>query len=78
MFRALMLEEPSAGAEPEKPEAVLRQMEDDALPDGDVLVRIDHSTLNYKDALAITGGLFLVLAYGAGPMSVDGEDDEWG
>ena len=28
--------------------------------------------------LSITGGLFLILAYGAGPMSVDGEDDEWG
>ena len=60
MFRALMLEEPSTGAEPEKPEAVLRQMEDDALPDGDVLVRIDHSTLNYKDALAITGAAPIV------------------
>jgi acrylyl-CoA reductase (NADPH) len=60
MFRALMLEEPSAGAEPEKPEAVLRQLEDDALPAGDVLVRIDHSTLNYKDALAITGAAPIV------------------
>jgi putative oxidoreductase len=28
--------------------------------------------------LSMTGGLLLVLAYGAGPMSVDGEDDEWG
>jgi acrylyl-CoA reductase (NADPH) len=60
MLRALMLEKPSGGVEPAKPgpakpEAVLRQMEDDALPDGDVTVRIDHSTLNYKDALAITG-----------------------
>ena len=27
----------------------------DALPEGDVLVRIDYSTINYKDALAITG-----------------------
>ncbi|MEX2454278.1 MAG: alcohol dehydrogenase catalytic domain-containing protein, partial [Rhodospirillaceae bacterium] len=25
------------------------------LPDGDVTVRIDYSTLNYKDSLAITG-----------------------
>jgi len=63
MFRALMLEEPSAGAEPEKPEAALRQMEDDALPDGDVLVRIDHSTLNYKDALAITGAAPIVRSF---------------
>src|SRR3954466_13671696 len=55
MFRALMLEKPSDGLEPDKVEAALRQMEDEALPDGDVTVRIDHSTLNYKDALAITG-----------------------
>ena len=34
--------------------------------------------INFMKNLAITGGLFLVLAYGAGPMSVDGEDDEWG
>jgi acrylyl-CoA reductase (NADPH) len=63
MFRALMLEEPSAGAEPEKPEAALRQLEDDTLPDGDVLVRIDHSTLNYKDALAITGAAPIVRSF---------------
>ncbi len=49
MFRALMLEKPS-----DRPEAVFRQLEDDALPDGDVTVRIDHSTLNYKDALAVS------------------------
>lgn len=63
MFRALMLEKPSAGVEPEKPEAALRQLEDDALPDGDVLVRIDHSTLNYKDALAITGAAPIVRSF---------------
>jgi acrylyl-CoA reductase (NADPH) len=63
MFRALMLEEPSAGAEPEKPEAALRQLEDDTLPDGDVLVQIDHSTLNYKDALAITGAAPIVRSF---------------
>ena len=28
---------------------------DDGLPEGDVTVRISHSTVNYKDALAITG-----------------------
>ncbi|MEM1113135.1 MAG: MDR family oxidoreductase [Pseudomonadota bacterium] len=27
----------------------------DALPEGDVLVRVDYSTLNYKDCLAISG-----------------------
>jgi putative oxidoreductase len=27
--------------------------------------------------LSMTGGLLLVLGYGAGPLSIDGEDDEW-
>jgi len=50
MFKALVLEKPG-----DKVEAAMRQFDDDALPAGDVVVRIDHSTLNYKDALAITG-----------------------
>ena len=33
--------------------------------------------ISFMKNLSITGGLLLVLAYGAGPMSVDGEDDEW-
>ncbi|SFH93900.1 MDR family oxidoreductase [Albimonas pacifica] len=33
----------------------LTQLDDAALPEGDVTVRIAASTLNYKDALAITG-----------------------
>lgn len=31
------------------------EWEDDALGDGDVLVRVEYSALNYKDALALTG-----------------------
>jgi acrylyl-CoA reductase (NADPH) len=31
------------------------QLREDDLMDGDVIVRISHSTINYKDALAITG-----------------------
>ena len=40
----------------------------------------DYQTqmINFMKNLSMTGGLLLVLAYGAGPMSVDGEDDEWG
>lgn len=30
-------------------------LEQGALPEGDVLVKVDYSTINYKDALAITG-----------------------
>lgn len=48
MFKAIVLDK--------IPEftASLREMEDDCLPPGDVIVDIDYSTINYKDALAIT------------------------
>lgn len=35
--------------------ASLKNIEESQLPAGDVTVRVDYSTLNYKDALAITG-----------------------
>lgn len=35
--------------------ASLENLEDNQLPEGNVTVRVSHSTLNYKDALAITG-----------------------
>jgi acrylyl-CoA reductase (NADPH) len=49
MFKALLLEKSEAGFQ-----AGIREVDEAALPPGDVLVRIEHSTLNYKDALAIT------------------------
>jgi acrylyl-CoA reductase (NADPH) len=33
----------------------IRMLSTDDLPEGDVLVRVDYSSLNYKDALAVTG-----------------------
>lgn len=33
----------------------IAEIDDDALMDGDVLVRVEHTTVNYKDGLAITG-----------------------
>ena len=48
-MKALLLEKSEAGFS-----AGVREIDDARLPDGDVLVRIAHSTLNYKDALAIT------------------------
>ncbi|TBR44826.1 oxidoreductase [Marinomonas agarivorans] len=39
----------------EKNSSTLAEIEADQLPDNDVLVNVDYSTLNYKDALAITG-----------------------
>ncbi len=35
--------------------ANVRTLDDDNLPEGDVTVRVDYSTINYKDGLAITG-----------------------
>lgn len=35
--------------------ARLQEIDDTTLPEGNVTVRVSHSTLNYKDALAITG-----------------------
>ena len=33
----------------------VKELDQSALPEGDVLVKVDYSTINYKDALAITG-----------------------
>ncbi|MEI7464862.1 MAG: MDR family oxidoreductase [Burkholderiales bacterium] len=49
MFKALLLEKSEAGFT-----ASLQSLDEARLPEGDVLVAISHSTLNYKDALAIT------------------------
>lgn len=48
MFKALVLEK--------SPEfsAAVREVGDDFLPDGDVDLAVEYSTINYKDALAIT------------------------
>ena len=49
MFKALLLEKPDTGFS-----ASIRSVDEAGLPPGEVLVRIEHSTLNYKDGLAIT------------------------
>lgn len=53
MFRALVLEK-----EGDVAVARVRELEDSALPAGDVTVAVEYSTLNYKDGLALsaTGG----------------------
>lgn len=50
MFRALLVEKTATGQKIE-----LTQLDEAQLPPGDVTVRVEWSTLNYKDALAITG-----------------------
>lgn len=49
MFKALVLNKTADGFS-----AAIQQLDDSSLPDGDVLIAVAHSTLNYKDGLAIT------------------------
>ena len=51
MFKALLLTKSDDG----KTQAALTSLDDAQLPPGEVLVQVSHSTLNYKDGLAITG-----------------------
>lgn len=50
MFQAILINKTDAGYKAE-----LQQLEKTSLPAGDVKVKVLYSTLNYKDALAITG-----------------------
>ncbi len=49
-YQALKIEKDDAGYR-----CTLKTLDDSALPEGDVTVQVDYSTLNYKDGLAITG-----------------------
>ncbi len=49
MFKALLLEKTEAGFR-----AGVQDVAESELPEGDVLISVAHSTLNFKDALAIT------------------------
>jgi acrylyl-CoA reductase (NADPH) len=49
MFKALLLEKTDAGFH-----AGVKEVDEARLPEGDVLVQVEHSSLNYKDGLAIT------------------------
>jgi len=50
MFKGVLIEKDDAGYR-----SSLTELNEEQLPDGDVTVRMSYSTLNYKDALAITG-----------------------
>ncbi|MDO9711378.1 acrylyl-CoA reductase (NADPH) [Paracraurococcus lichenis] len=51
-MKALVVDKPEAG---QTARAVFRDFAEAELPEGDVLVRVTHSTVNYKDGLAVTG-----------------------
>ncbi|GAB1388197.1 MAG: quinone oxidoreductase YhdH/YhfP family protein [Rubrivivax sp.] len=59
MFKALLLTQ----TEDRKTRAEVREMADAELPDRAVTVDVDYSTLNYKDALAITGRGLIVRSW---------------
>ena len=50
MFKGILIEKDDAGYR-----ASVQDIDDSQLPEGDVTVRVDYSSLNYKDGLAITG-----------------------
>jgi acrylyl-CoA reductase (NADPH) len=50
MFNGILINKDDAGYR-----AAVQQIDEAQLPEGDVTVRVDWSTLNYKDGLAITG-----------------------
>lgn len=50
MFNGILIEKDEQGYR-----ATVSQIDDSVLPDGDVDIAVSHSTINYKDALAITG-----------------------
>ncbi len=49
-FKALVLTQ-----EDDKTVSTIKQLSNDDLPEGDVLLAVEYSSLNYKDGLAITG-----------------------
>ncbi|MDH3752431.1 MAG: oxidoreductase [Acidimicrobiia bacterium] len=58
MFRALLLEKTADDVT-----CRVVDLDDDRLPDGNVTIAVDYSTLNYKDALAITNTSPIVRAW---------------
>lgn len=57
-MRAILIEKTGAGHQ-----ATLRDVDEAQLPEGEVTVRVDYSTINYKDGLAITGKAPVVRKY---------------
>jgi acrylyl-CoA reductase (NADPH) len=58
MFSAVLVDKDEQG-----PTVALTNLNEAELPDGDVSVEVEYSTLNYKDALAITGRSPVVRKY---------------
>lgn len=78
MFNAILISKSE-----DQQSAGVSALEGDALPQGDVLVRVDYSTVNYKDALAITGASPVVRQFPMVPgidlagVVEDSDDPRW-
>lgn len=59
MFKALLVEKDDEG----KTSASVQELDDDRLPEGDVTVKVQYSTVNYKDGLCLGPGGGLVRTY---------------
>ncbi len=59
MFKALVVEKQEDG----QTSAGVQELPEDRLPEGEVTVAVEYSTLNYKDGLCLTTGGGLVKAY---------------
>ncbi len=58
MFKALVLEQAGGAVL-----SALRALEDSRLPEGEVTVAVEYSTVNYKDGLIVSGGGGMVKSY---------------
>ena len=58
MFKALVLEEAEG-----KVSAAIQDLDESRLPDGDVTVAVEYTTLNYKDGMVLNGLGRLVREY---------------
>ncbi|MFN0092811.1 MAG: MDR family oxidoreductase [Acidimicrobiales bacterium] len=58
MFKGLLLE-----LFDDRPRAEVRELDESQLPEGDVLVAVERSTVNYKDGLAVVNGKPVVRAW---------------
>lgn len=78
MFNAIVIEKTDDGQD-----VAVTALEKEALPEGDVLVKVDYSTVNYKDGLAMTGASPVVRSFPMVPgidlagVVEQSSDDRW-
>ena len=59
MFNALVLNK----EDDQKAIGEIQEIDISQLPEGDVLVKVDYSTINYKDSLAITSSSPIIKSF---------------